>query len=356
MELSTTPDFSSLAFSTDSSIYPQLQVPNLQDNQHYFWRVRANIDGAKPVYSQWSSVWSFTVGISLPNIPKLLSPAKDTVRVSINQALKWNAVDYPDGITYPTLYAVQVSEDTAFTAKLIDTAGVSSPTFTVTKLASDTKYYWRVAGINESLFGAWSDVWNFTTLSLPQVTSLQSPLNGATGVVIKPNLSWRRTLNASSYELQIDTISSFTSPIISKTVLDSVSKIFSGLKTGRTYFWRVRAINEAGIGEWSEVWKFTVEGIIGVQEGTPNVSGIDVEFTNPIELLAQFTITNFSKTHTTVSILDQTGRLVSTVFDGEIPTGTMAVEWDTRMVASGVYFVEVRSSGERVTKKIVTVK
>ena len=86
-----------------------------------------------------------TVGIAAPNSPKLISPADGTPKVSIIQPLKWNAVDYPDGNTYSTLYAVQISEDAAFTTRVLDTAGVSATSFTSPKLSPDTKYYWRVA-------------------------------------------------------------------------------------------------------------------------------------------------------------------------------------------------------------------
>ena len=355
VEVSATADFSAPVFSADSLSTLQVTAKNLEA-RNYFWRVRAMIGGANPVYSPWSSVWSFTVGIALPASPKLIIPAKDSVNVSINQQLKWNASVYPDENTYSTLYAVQVSEDATFATKLMDTAGVSLTTVTVTKLSPDTKYYWRVAGINDGTFGAWSETWNFTTIAMPLVTTLQNPANGATGVILKPTLSWRKTLNAASYELQVDTSQALTTPIISKVVYDSVSRIFSGLKTGRTYFWRVRAVNEAGTGEWSEVWKFTVEGTIGVQEHPQTTSGIDIEFSNPVQHQAAITVTTSSAARTVVSILDQTGRNISTLLDGEIPSGKLMVEWDTRLVASGVYFVEVQSGNARVNKKIIVVK
>ncbi|MFN8360241.1 MAG: FG-GAP-like repeat-containing protein [Candidatus Kapaibacterium sp.] len=356
VEVSATADFSVPVFSADSLPTPQVTAKNLLDARNYFWRVRAIIGGTNPVYSPWSSVWSLTVGLAAPNSPKLISPAKDSLNVSITQPLKWNAVDYPDGNSYSTRYAVQVSEDATFTTQLIDTAGVSATSFTATKLSPDTKYYWRVAGMNEDKFGAWSETWNFTTLALPLVTTLVSPANGATGVVVKPSLNWRKAPNAGTYELQVDTSSSFTAPVISKSVFDSVSKIFSGLKTGRTYFWHVRAVNDVGAGPWSEVWKFTVEGIIGVQEHPQTTSEIDIEFSNPVQNQAAITVTNSSNTHTTVSILDQTGRVIQTLLDQALPSGEAVIEWNTRSVASGVYFVEVQSGDRRVTKKIMVTK
>lgn len=65
--------------------------------------------------------------------------------------------------------------------------------------------------------------------------------------------------------------------------------------------------------------------------------------------------------HLTVKLYTVTGRLVATLFDGDVASGKGAVDWDGRnaagnVVASGVYVVRADGPGLRLTQKIVVVK
>jgi len=57
-------------------------------------------------------------------------------------------------------------------------------------------------------------------------------------------------------------------------------------------------------------------------------------------------------------VLDVAGRLVATLVNGSLPAGPHTARWDGTTVAGaaaapGVYLYELRSGGERITRRLV---
>ncbi len=69
---------------------------------------------------------------------------------------------------------------------------------------------------------------------------------------------WKPVDFAEKYFFQLATDEAFTVPIISDSTRTDTSHTVSGLAEGRKYYWRVRAGNTAGVGEWSAIWNFSV--------------------------------------------------------------------------------------------------
>ncbi|MEQ8850893.1 MAG: choice-of-anchor D domain-containing protein [Phycisphaerales bacterium] len=84
-------------------------------------------------------------------------------------------------------------------------------------------------------------------LALPGTFGLLAPANGATGISVSPFFDWEDSPNASTYNLQVDDNSNFSSPIIDVFVLGSAANIGGSPLTENTqYFWRVFAENTNG--------------------------------------------------------------------------------------------------------------
>jgi len=95
-----------------------------------------------------------------------------------------------------------------------------------------------------------------TSIPLPPV--LLSPSNSATEVSITPQLSWRSSTGATSYQVQISTLSSFNSTIFNQSGISGTSiSVNTSLSEGTIYYWRVKASNADGSGNWSSKWSFT---------------------------------------------------------------------------------------------------
>ena len=93
----------------------------------------------------------------------------------------------------------------------------------------------------------------------PVAPTLLAPANGAT--VTQPlTLDWNDVANAASYQIQVDTSSSFASPFTINSTI-TASQLTTSALTNRQYWWRVRGRNSAGTnGAWSLTRSFTVQG------------------------------------------------------------------------------------------------
>lgn len=156
IEISLTSGFSSILDSANVTTNQYtMAFGKLNPSTTYYWRVNAtNSNGTGP----YSSVWSFTT-LSVPPAPTLISPANNSIGVSLTPTLYWGSIS---GITN---YKVQVSLTSSFTS-LIDSAVITNNYYVIPqgKFQYNTIYYWRVNATNSNGTGPWSAVWNFRTL------------------------------------------------------------------------------------------------------------------------------------------------------------------------------------------------
>ncbi|GAH99499.1 unnamed protein product, partial [marine sediment metagenome] len=83
-----------------------------------------------------------------------------------------------------------------------------------------------------------------------------SPENGITTNILKPTFDWADAAGATSYRLEMATDNNFSNIVCTKTVMDSNVTLSETekLSYGTHYYWRVRGINSAGLGDWSVTW------------------------------------------------------------------------------------------------------
>jgi aqualysin 1 len=187
-----------------------------------------------------------------PPAPVLVSPADGSTGVSTSPTLTWNASSGASS------YEAQVATDSGFANLVWDQSGLSTTSTSVSGLAGNTTYYWRVNASNGGGTSPWSAVWSFTTGagSPPPPPTLVSPTNGSTGVSRTPTLRWNASTGASSYRVQVSTSSSFNSTVFDRAGITTTSVTLPQLGRRTWYYWRVDATNGNGTGAWSVVWSF----------------------------------------------------------------------------------------------------
>jgi len=90
----------------------------------------------------------------------------------------------------------------------------------------------------------------------PGTPSLLSPANGATRVAQPVTLDWSDVAHAATYLVQLDDSSTFSSPLVREGSVAASRYTTTGL-AARRHFWRVRAVNSAGVaGPWSATRRF----------------------------------------------------------------------------------------------------
>jgi len=222
----------------------------------YYWMVRVR-EG--DVWSNWSSVWSFTVstggGDETVYPPILLSPTNEAELTNPTPFFEWTSVADPEE------YEIKIDNDSSFSSPVVNTT-VSTCHYDCNYSLSDDTYYWMVRARQGDVWSNWSLAWNFTistgggdeTIDPP---ILLSPTNEAELTNPTPLFEWMNVMDAEEYEIQVDNNSSFASPVFNTTV-SSTHCICSEPLSYDTYYWRVRSWDGDVWSNWSSTWNFTI--------------------------------------------------------------------------------------------------
>ena len=103
----------------------------------------------------------------------------------------------------------------------------------------------------------------------PAAPRMVLPVDGATNQANALELRWNPSPEALTYHVQVSRRADFSTTEAEEVDLSTTSVDVRGLQLGVMYYWHVRAINEMGVGEWSESWTFTptTEAILPVAPG-----------------------------------------------------------------------------------------
>jgi murein DD-endopeptidase MepM/ murein hydrolase activator NlpD len=93
--------------------------------------------------------------------------------------------------------------------------------------------------------------------ALPGVPTLYKPVGGVTVSGSGLVTSWSSTSGAVGYQVQISKYSSFSSFDYNSSQLSTATRV--NLSSATAYYWRVRAINQAGMSAWSTVGTFRTQ-------------------------------------------------------------------------------------------------
>ncbi len=109
---------------------------------------------------------------AVPTSPVLDAPASQDTLSSSDSALVWY------GVSIATSYRVQIASDSSFGKIVVDSSGISDTTMVIqqlidTRLSPETKYFWRVQAIDDTLSGSFSQIWSFITPTLTAVNTKQ---------------------------------------------------------------------------------------------------------------------------------------------------------------------------------------
>ena len=96
--------------------------------------------------------------------------------------------------------------------------------------------------------------------SIPSAPILFHPANGRLQP-LNPLFVWYPVFNAAQYRIQISSDSNFITLAYNDTTYLSYRQITQNLQSSTLYYWRVRATNPYGAGQWSTTWHFTTDNV-----------------------------------------------------------------------------------------------
>jgi hypothetical protein len=220
-------------------IVPNSLVPNLI----YTCTITTGVQSTAGTALAGNYVWTFSTIAA--GTPTLVSPIDNAVNQPVIVTLNWNTVPNAD------TYRLQVSLDPGFVTTVYNDSTRTNTSQIVSGLSIGTKYYWRVNSKIAGGSSAYSDIWSFTTITVPLPPVLILPAASAINISSSPNLSWSTSTGANTYRLQVSTSSAFVTTVYNNGALTGTSQSITGLIGGTVYYWRVSATNAAGTSAYS---------------------------------------------------------------------------------------------------------
>jgi FtsP/CotA-like multicopper oxidase with cupredoxin domain len=182
-----------------------------------------------------------------PPAPTNLTAAAATGPVRVNLSWTSNAVPNPP----TTNYLLERATNSTFTANVVDYTvnGAATVTFSDTAVTSGATYYYRVRAENVSAYSGWSNTAS-VTIAPPPPPGPTPPTNlrvtGFTATTV--SLAWTNGTGATGLRMQFSTTSS-SGPFSTRVTLvpTATTYTFTGLTSNRRYWFRVQAVNGAGL-------------------------------------------------------------------------------------------------------------
>lgn len=183
--------------------------------------------------------------------PFLSLPGNGEIDQTIFPQLVWS------GVAGATNYLVEISKDFNHNQTVLS-AQVAGTSFTVPdELDFATRFFWRVRAEASGSEGSWSNTFRFNTiLGVPNSVTLIAPENNAENLQLGFRLSWAPQNGIEGYQVQLSSNENFDHLILDESVKNTSYPTAGLLDFYSTYYWRARALNVAGLGEWSDVWSF----------------------------------------------------------------------------------------------------
>ncbi|CCH52085.1 Titin [Fibrisoma limi BUZ 3] len=311
------------------------QHTGLTPARKYVYRVRAINAGGQSAYSNLADATTF-------DVPPV-APARLTAQViSFNQInLQW-----ADLSTNETGFQIEQSTDGVTFTKIAD-LGPNATSYQHTGLSGSTRYYYRVRAVNAIGPSGYSNVADATTLAPPvpdapknlQVEPLDfdrirltwEPLTGnPTGVIIE------RSTSPTAGFFEIGRQSAGPREFFDREILDY-----------NTYYYRIKATNDAGSSPYSNVAKLDPDALITavapkIEPKRMVYAAERILYVQPGKLMPR---------GAAVRVMDARG---TAVLNERIPAGS-ATGWqrDLRGLPVGLYVVLVELDGQRITQKIM---
>ncbi len=193
----------------------------------------------------------------------------------------------------------------------------------------------------------------------PPVPLLVYPSQNAINIPLNATFRWNTSTGATHYSIHISPVPQFA--VITDTAF--VDTNFYNIPEGKlnnnlTYFWHVKAYNQAGSSQWSSTFMFSTltTGINTIPAEIPKLFKLYDPYPNPFNPSTKIRIDIPMNSETSIRIFDISGRLVETIYNGLVTAGSHEVSWGAEKFNSGVYILQIVSKDFVSAKKLILLK
>ncbi len=244
VQLSLGNDFSEIIESAVTSSTEWKVQNTLGYGTRHFWRVRSKRNRS---HSDWSEVRYFTTATA----PPLLEfPPDSSYSIDTNVTFAWKKVESASS------YQLQVATDEGFDNIVLDKNKLTAITQKASKLTLNTKYFWRVRALSSTSNSNWSGTWVFTTKLAAPIP--QKPADKAITQSTDVTVKWDTVPGAKTYNIVLASDPDFKNILYDSLSTTDSTFVYGLYEVGKTYYWKVRALDLPNEGYWSESRRFTI--------------------------------------------------------------------------------------------------
>ena len=192
----------------------------------------------------------------VPPAPKLVSPDRGGNAPGTSVTFKWKAAE---GATNYSIRIYNSTGNLVFRKWVGNTLSFTVPDFSNT----GKSFSWRIRPMNAAGLGSYSARWRFvngvngneTAQTPPPAPALISPDKGGNAPGTSLTFKWKEATDATNYSIRI--YNSTGNLVFRKWVGNTLSFTVPGFSnTGKSFSWRIRPMNAAGLGSYSARWSF----------------------------------------------------------------------------------------------------
>ena len=210
---------------------------------------------------------------------------------------------------------------------------------------------------------------NVNSTFIPTKVRLAWPPQIGYNISLNVALKWYSSPSSILYRLQISTNEQFDSVGIffDQTLGDTILQV-NLLKENTQHFWRVSAYNEYGWSFWSMTHRFrTTSTVDNDNEENQELNfELSQNYPNPFNPSTKISWQSPVGSWQTLKVYDVLGNEVATLVDEYKPAGTYEVEFNSvgtrhassnkNMLASGIYFYQLKAGNYIDTKKMILLR
>jgi len=194
-------------------------------------------------------------------------------------------------------------------------------------------------------------------LGIPSTTVLISPSNDAVVTTQSALFQWDASSpEVTQYWFEIDIDPQFSSPFINSTITGTNYQ-YDQIEGGKIYYWRVKAKNQRGWGDFGNPNSFN-SGSVSINEPGKLPTGVMLSQNYPNPFYSNTTISwqNAINCHVLIQIIDLTGKEIRRLVDKNMLPGEYQVAFDATGLPSGVYYCRLNAANTIISKRLIKLK
>ncbi len=245
LQISKSEAFDILVLDTMLGRVNSLQTDKFENYTKYF--VRINAFNSNNEATDWSANSEFITEIAQV---LLINPMNNIPAQNVKGMMSWREVDGASN------YQLQIATSGTFpqSSIIFNKSNLEYNLYNYSNLNNNTKYFWRVRGLQDTVIGTYSQTYSFITQLVSPI--LRSPENNSKNLGKSFEFVWENFPNFLNYQLQISTDKNFDSPeFIYSKILEN-RRVVDGLFLNKRYYYRIKVLTLNNESNWTIPFEF----------------------------------------------------------------------------------------------------